>query len=333
MSRSKKDVRVITEVKKALDAALSEGTISQNAYARINIPGLKTRSKGFSWDDYTGPPPEPEPEHEPEPELVDIPEPEIAVAEPEPEPETETEYRDAVVMDACVPEVAEEISYAARPAEETVETGPAAIAADQVEPSGHDEIEVGGRTVSVQKSGVEGKEEEKGFAFTICFRCGRVDVTQYGDGCLPKDVKGDCEVENGIVTTACGRCRDGDDRSDKSNTESFESEFRKLRVSAVLFEGSMVQNVAKAVLSQEVPFITEEGGVAYRDMEAMMAGLKREDKMMSVDVEKYKRGGRTGLVCGFLAGGLMRPCRGQRAEEEEWGLSSQKKKSLFIRRV
>jgi hypothetical protein len=49
-----------------------------------------------------------------------------------------------------------------------------------------------------------------------------------------------------------------------------------------------------------VPFITEEGGVAYRDINAMIAGLRREDKMMSVDVEKYKSGGRTGLVFGFL---------------------------------
>jgi hypothetical protein len=49
-----------------------------------------------------------------------------------------------------------------------------------------------------------------------------------------------------------------------------------------------------------VPFITEEGGVAYRDINAIIVGLRREDKIMSVDVEKYKSGGRTGLVFGSL---------------------------------
>jgi hypothetical protein len=49
-----------------------------------------------------------------------------------------------------------------------------------------------------------------------------------------------------------------------------------------------------------VPFITEEGGVAYRDINAIIAGLRREDKIISVDVEKYKSGGRTGLVFRFL---------------------------------
>jgi hypothetical protein len=66
-----------------------------------------------------------------------------------------------------------------------------------------------------------------------------------------------------------------------------------------------------------VRFITDEGGVAYRDINTMIAGLRREDKIMSVDVEKYKSGGRTGLVFGFLAGGLIRLYRGQRGEEDE----------------
>jgi hypothetical protein len=71
------------------------------------------------------------------------------------------------------------------------------------------------------------------------------------------------------------------------------------------------------VLSQEVRFITDEGGVAYRDINAIIVGLRREDKIISVDVEKYKSGGRIGLVFRFLVGGLIRLYRGQRGEEEE----------------
>ena len=75
MSRSKKDIRVINEVKRALDAALADGTISEDAHARLNTPGLKTRNKISAWDECGPPPPEPEPEPEvvvPEPNQCDM---------------------------------------------------------------------------------------------------------------------------------------------------------------------------------------------------------------------------------------------------------------------
>jgi hypothetical protein len=151
-------------------------------------------------------------------------------------------------------------------------------------------------------------------------------------------VKGKCTVDNGIVMIVCGICREKGSSSNKNNKESFHEEFAELRLSAELFDGSMVQKVVRAILSQEVPFITEEGGVAYRDINAMMAGLRREDKMMSVDVEKYKSGGRTGLVFGFLAGGLIRSVERQENEKgerdgDEWVFDGKKKKSLFSVRM
>jgi hypothetical protein len=155
----------------------------------------------------------------------------------------------------------------------------------------------------------------------------------------PIFVKGKCTVDNGIVMIVCGMCREKGSSSKKNNTESFQVEFAELRLSAELFEGSMVQKVASAILCQEVPFITEEGGVAYREINAMIAGLGREDKMMSVDVGKYKSGGRTGLVFGFLAGGLIRSVERQKKEKceredvEEWAFDGKKKKSLFSVRM
>ena len=234
MSRSKKDIRVINEVKRALDAALADGTISEDAHARLNTPGLKTRNKISGSDEWGPPPPEPEPE----PKAV-VPE-----LEPEPEPEPEvvpdTEYCDAVVLDACVPEVAQDISCAAAP-EMVAETAPATSAADQVGINGHDESPTEG-VIETRSTGVvevDGKEEKKGFAFTTCFRCGRVEVTQYGDHSIPKEVKGKCEVDNGIVMIVCGLCREVDDGSN-NDAAGLCSSFRDLKLSPELFKGSVV---------------------------------------------------------------------------------------------
>ena len=329
MSRSKKDIRVINEVKRALDAALADGTISEDAHARLNTPGLKTRNKISGSDEWGPPPPEPEPE----PKAV-VPE-----LEPEPEPEPEvvpdTEYCDAVVLDACVPEVAQDISCAAAP-EMVAETAPATSAADQVGINGHDESPTEG-VIETRSTGVvevDGKEEKKGFAFTTCFRCGRVEVTQYGDHSIPKEVKGKYEVDNGIVMIVCGLCREVDDGSN-NDAVGLGSSFRDLKLSPELFKGSVVYRVAKAMLSQEVGFIEDEGGIAYRDVDAMVRSLRRDDRVMSVDLERFGRGERTELMCGFLSGGLIGSIGERKAEKgeeglDEWGFYASKKKKTGV---
>jgi hypothetical protein len=184
---------------------LADSTISEDAHARLNTPSLKTRNKISGSDEWglllLEPEPEPKaivPGLEPEPE----PEP-----KPEPEPEVvlDTEYCDAVVLDACVLEVAQDISYTTAP-EIVAETALATSAADQVRINGHDESPTEG-VIETRSTGVvevDGKEEKKGFAFTTCFRCGRVEVTQYSDHSIPKEVKSKCEVDNSIVMIVCG---------------------------------------------------------------------------------------------------------------------------------
>ena len=49
--------------------------------------------------------------------------------------------------------------------------------------------------------------KQMGFALTLCFKCGRVDTVHYADQYLPREVRGDCEAENGIVVTLCELCR------------------------------------------------------------------------------------------------------------------------------
>lgn len=175
-----------------------------------------------------------------------------------------------VVLDACVPEEAEDISCAAAP-EIVAETAPAASAADQVRINGHDksptESFIETRSMGVVE--VDGKEEKKGFAFTTCFRCRRVEVTQYNDLCIPKEVKGRYEVDNSIVMIVCGLCKEVDDGSNNDVTR-LGSSFRDLRLSPALFKGSVVYQVAKTVLSQEVGFIEDEGDIAYREVDAMV---------------------------------------------------------------
>jgi hypothetical protein len=291
--------------------------ISKDAFALIDSPGLQRRTQSSSWEDWLQAPepkpePEPEPEREPqresepepEPASVDIPAPEIA---PEPEPTQEAKCYEAVVVDACVPEVGEGISCTAAPPEETSEMEPAAMTVDQVEPSGHGRsvAEMVNGTADVQETGADKEEKDKGFAFTTCFRCGRVDIIQYSNGSLPKKIRGECEVDNGIVMILCGVCGKTDGGS--NGTGSFRLDFTRLRLSPEMFKGSMVHEIAKVIMSQEVAFITEGGGVVYREVNRMVASLKKDDKVMSVDVEKFKEGEMDGLVSGFLAGGLIGP--------------------------
>lgn len=71
-TKSKKDARVISKVKSALDSALSDGLINQDAYDRINIPGLRLKKEAIDWEFEEVPPPPPEPETIPEPDREDI---------------------------------------------------------------------------------------------------------------------------------------------------------------------------------------------------------------------------------------------------------------------
>ena len=152
---------------------------------------------------------------------------------------------------------------------------------------------------------MDNKDKDKGFAFTTCFRCGRIDIIQYGNGSLPKKIRGECEVDNGIVMILCGVCGKTDGGS--NGTGSFRLDFTRLRLSPEMFNGSMVHRIAKVIMSQEVAFITEGGAVVYREVNRMVASLKKDDKVMSVDVEKFEGGEIDRLVSGFLVGGLIGP--------------------------
>jgi len=343
MKQSKKDIRVMKEVKRALDEALAEGTISKDVYDLINRPGLETRNKNSNWDDdLLAPEPEPKaiPAPEiaaPEPEPEAIPAPEIAAPEPEPEeiaadgafalelesgslPDME-DYEEAVPDDA-VPEGVENISQATAPGE-VAESAPGTSIGGQVELRGDDETakEETVESVSLGTNGSDSKEVGKGVVFTACFRCGRMEIAQYADKCIPKDVKGECKDDNGIVMILCGDCREVDASSNDAVT-SPSMNFEGLRLSPKLLQGSIIQRAAGMILGHEVAFITDEGGIAYRDVDGMMSSLKKDDNVMSVDMKRFENGERTGLKSGFLAGGLISRGGGDVERKEIEGKSS-----------
>ncbi|KAM0721338.1 hypothetical protein Q7P37_003042 [Cladosporium fusiforme] len=270
MSKSKGS-KVVSEFKKALDAALSTGEINKNTYDRLHVPGLKAKKPAFEWVNIDDAPPPPEPE----PTLEPMPEP-----EPVPEPAPEATSDAAATIDA--------MSF----------QGVEAIA----------------------------KEKEMGFGFTLCFRCARVDIAQWADQYLPEEVRGDCEADSSIIGTLCGLCR----KMKGSNMDmgSLCSAFSGLGMSPKVLEGSTVHEIASIVLSREVGFVTEGGMIAYRDIDTIVASLGRGDKLMSVDVEGFKRGKRTGLVLPYLEGGLIPTAEGEKQDNEEvdtWGGLSSKK--------
>ena len=344
-------------MKRALDTALADSTISKAVYNLINRPSLKTRNKESSLEDrLLAPEPEPEPEVEvipapeiagPEPEAEGIPATEDVALELVPEyiPDMEKYEEEEAVPDDAVLERAEIVSQATAP-EEVAETARGTSKDGQAELSGDNEtaIEETVEAVSSGTKGMDSKEVGKGIAFTACFRCGRMEMNQYADECIPRDVKGECKDDKGIVMILCGDCGEADVGSEEAVTR-YRSSFKGLRLSPKLLQGSVIQRVAEAILGEEVSFITEEGGIAYRDVNGMMSSLKRNDKVMSVDVERFKSGERTGLKSGFLAGGLVRRRRrsggveGKEGEgktsEDEWRFKDGKKKgkqqdSVFV---
>jgi hypothetical protein len=132
-------------------------------------------------------------------------------------------------------------------------------------------------------------------------------------------VKGKCEVDNSIVMIVYRLCREVDDGSNNDAVGLYSS-FRDLKLSPELFKGSVIYRVAKAILSQEVGFIEDEGRITYRDVDAIVRSLRRDNRVISVDLERFRRGERTELIYGFLSGGLIGSIGERKAEKGEEGL-------------
>ncbi|KAM0714639.1 hypothetical protein Q7P37_009937 [Cladosporium fusiforme] len=221
--------------------------------------------------------------------LYDIP------AEPEPEPACE-----APPADVCEYEVQNEpccsLDEAARPPTEQ----------DVATNEGVSEVIVDTNALPEDANIAEGGKS--GFGFTWCVRCARVDAVLYGSKTLPTGLRGvESQLDNGIAPSMCGDCkREGGGNHGYWGDDDFRSSFEKLRLSPRIFRGSEVAEAARAILSVEVAFITVKDGVAFKDIDEIMRGLTVEDRVMSVDMEGFRRGKRENLLLPYLVGGLTR---------------------------
>jgi len=210
-------------------------------------------------------------------------------AEDDPAPERATESALADV------EAAEEL-----PAERCV--------TDERTERARSEHEITEKRGAVDETGT-GQEDPNGQGFIWCFGCGRVDVVKYGLKVLPSYFKGNgAEPEFGIVLVLCGTCRSTPAHSwqAKAALESgLSSSFKRLKLMPQAFEGSVAVQAARAVAQREVSVLTDDGGVAYRDVDRIVKELGIEDQIASVDVESFQGSGQGCPRLAYVRGGLI----------------------------
>lgn len=69
----------------------------------------------------------------------------------------------------------------------------------------------------------------------------------------------------------------------------FRSGFEKLKLSPAIFAGSEAAKIAQAIMSSEAAFVTVSGGgAAFKDINQIVKGLTAEDRLMSVDVTRFR---------------------------------------------
>ncbi|KAK1049306.1 hypothetical protein LTR74_017343 [Friedmanniomyces endolithicus] len=165
-----------------------------------------------------------------------------------------------------------------------------------------------------EAAGVEDEErkeqEQKGRGFLWCFGCSRVDVVRYGSQILSDYFKGtSIEVESGIVLIFCGSCRGTPARLWQSKgaiEASIGSSFQNLKLMPQMFEGSEAMQAVRAVAKGAVRMITNDGGVAYRDVDRIVQELGTKDRLASVSLDMF-RAGRQDRLVEHLRGGLVSP--------------------------
>ncbi|KAK1043238.1 hypothetical protein LTR74_018450 [Friedmanniomyces endolithicus] len=160
-----------------------------------------------------------------------------------------------------------------------------------------------------EAAGMEEEEEDReGQGFLWCFGCGRVDVVRYGSKALSDYFKGaSTEVESGIVFVLCDSCRGTPTcswQAKAAKETSIGSSFQTLKLMPQMFEGSEVVQAVRAVAKGRVSIITNNGGVAYRDVDRIVKELGTKDRLASISLDTFRAGRRDRLI-EHLRGGLV----------------------------
>jgi len=292
MDKANTSSKSLREIQKALDSALDQKLITTEGYDQIRAAmakKMKKKSLAFIVEDVETPP---------QPETV-----EYVMVE---EKEDRHPYDEA----PCDTVLAEESAMPLHD-EEPVR--------DQSGDTDHHKGEgVPEAVVDATSLGEDlhaGQGGKSGFGFTWCIRCARVDVILYGSKTLPAEMRGaDHQLDNGIATIMCGHCKSkgaGNQHGryngglyGQPGVGDFRSNFEKLKLSPVMFGGSEVARAARVISSSEVPFITVNDGVAFKDIDEIVRRLTVKDRVMSVDMKGLREGKRENLLLPYLAGGL-----------------------------
>ena len=83
------------------------------------------------------------------------------------------------------------------------------------------------------------------------------------------------------------------------------SSFNQLRLGAQVFEGSEAVRAARAVMQRDVQVLSNAFGVVYRDVDKIVQELGVGDQIVSVDLEKFRKGDGQEIVLPYLRGGLI----------------------------
>ena len=302
MQKGKLHIKSLRDIQRALDSAIEQKLVTNEGYDQIRaviVEKMKKRSSGL--------------------EMADT----LEEAQPPPPPEAE----ECIVVEECI--VAEkdepgnpyqEASDEPVPVEESIEPRCVDGAPQDQVPDAEEWVGLRIPEPSVNTTSLGGDvdtipRDKSGFGFTWCIRCGRVDVILYGSKTLPTELRGaESQLDNGIATIMCGHCRSkgaGNHQGryngglyGQPSVADFRSSFEKLKLSPVIFGGSEVAQAARGILSFEVPFITANDGVAFKDIDEIVRRLTVEDRVMSVDMKGFGEGKRENLLLPYLAGGL-----------------------------
>jgi hypothetical protein len=151
-----------------------------------------------------------------------------------------------------------------------------------------------------------GREVVGGWGLLWCMDGKEMYVVEYeGDSAPWKDqVANEGDV---IMAMRCEVCRGATRRSVFEDAhyddDQDEQAFRRMR--PWMFEKIPAREVAEVVRGKAVAIAQRGNGVAFVDAEKIVKRLGRGDRIRSVDMAKFERGEREGLLEGWLRGGLI----------------------------
>lgn len=147
-----------------------------------------------------------------------------------------------------------------------------------------------------------------GVAFLHCFACSRLDIVEYGHGKLPAYLKeSEEESDHAVVFILCGTCRQ---KPKFSSGCKYEIE-RRLTAAfdyacyepKILEKGDGIQ-AARFIAGSEVRLLRSGDGPAYKDVDRIVNDLGADDRVSSVNMDRYIKGRREHIRLAYLRGGL-----------------------------